>query len=141
MPKSKQRIFKSVKTKVLYFTFCPEIDLVNTFHRFDLLLVACFFGFQVSVFETLPRKGTFKTYVRSRFPSFASCATPPPPPFFQGEEEVEPPTKFSKGAGLTGSQLLEGIAGKEGGDLFQGGCNFHIKNKLKSQIINDKKSL
>ena len=65
----------------------------------------------------------------------------PPPPFFQGEEEVEPPTKFSKGAGLTGSQLLEGIAGKEGGDLFQGGCNFHIKNKLKSQIINDKKSL
>ena len=115
MPKSKQRIFKSVKTKVLYFTFCPEIDLVNIFHRFDLLLVACFFGFQVSVFETLPRKGTFKTYVRSRFPSFTSCA---PPPFFQGEGEVEPPTKFSKRAGLTGSQLLEGDCWERGGVTF-----------------------
>ena len=113
MPKSKQRIFKSVKTKVLYFTFCPEIDLVNIFHQFDLLLVACFFGFQVSVFETFPRKGTFKTYVRSRFPSFASCA--PPPPFLPGEGEVEPPTKFSKGAGLTGSQFLEGDCWERGG--------------------------
>ena len=54
---------------------------------------------------------------------------------------VETPTKFSKRGGLTGPQLLEGVAGKEGGDFFQGGCNFHIKNKLKSEIFNDKKSL
>ena len=27
------------------------------------------------------------------------------------------------------------------GDFFQGGCNFHIKNKLKSEIFNDRKSL
>ena len=49
------------------------------------------------------------------------------PPFLQGK--VEPPTKFSKRVGLTGPQLLEGVAGKEGGDFFQGrgGCNFHIK--------------
>ena len=52
------------------------------------------------------------------------------PPFFAGG--VEPPTKFSKRGGLTGPQLLEG------GDFFQGGCNFHIKNKLKSEIFNDK---
>ena len=61
------------------------------------------------------------------------------PPFLQGR--VEPPTKFSKRVGLTGPQLLEGVAGKEGGDFFQGGCNFHIKNKLKSEIFNNKKSL
>ena len=61
------------------------------------------------------------------------------PPFLQGR--VEPPTKYSKRMGLTGPQLLEGVAGKEGGDFFQGGCNFHIKNKLKSEIFNNKKSL
>ena len=36
----------------------------------------------------------------------------------------EPPTKFSRGGGggggLTGPQLLEGVAGKEWGDFFQG---------------------
>ena len=48
---------------------------------------------------------------------------------------VELPAKFSKRGILTGPQLLEG------GDFFQGGCNFHIKNKLKSEIFNDKKSL
>ena len=51
---------------------------------------------------------------------------------------------FQKEGGLTGSQLLVGVAGKEGGDFFQrinGGCNFRIKNKLKSEIFNDKKSL
>ena len=31
--------------------------------------------------------------------------------------------------------------GKRGDYFFHGGCNFHIKNKLKSEIINDKKSL
>ena len=56
------------------------------------------------------------------------------PPLSDGGR-VEPPTKFSKRGGLTGPQLLEG------GDFFQGGCNFHIKNKLKSEIFNDKKSL
>ena len=41
-------------------------------------------------------------------------------------------------------QLLQGVAGKEGGggELFQeeGGCDFHIKNKLKSETFNDKQS-
>ena len=49
-------------------------------------------------------------------------STPPPPSrSAEGEGEVEPSTNFSKrGGGLTGSQFLEGVAGKEGGDLFQG---------------------
>ena len=43
----------------------------------------------------------------------------PPRPTFCGG--VEPPTKFSKrGGGLTGRQLLEGDAGKEDDDFFQG---------------------
>ena len=42
---------------------------------------------------------------------------------------------------LTGTQLLEGNSGKERDSFFKGGCNFHIKNKLKSEIFNDKKSL
>ena len=36
---------------------------------------------------------------------------------------------------LTGSQFLEGH------DFFQGDCSFYIKNKLKSETFNDKKSL
>ena len=47
---------------------------------------------------------------------------------------------FKKGD-LAGPQLLEGVIGKEGGKLFQGGCNFDLKNELKSDIFNGKKSL
>ena len=42
---------------------------------------------------------------------------------------------------MTGSQFLEGGCWERGGDFFQEGCSFYIKNKLKSQIFNDKKSL
>ena len=49
---------------------------------------------------------------------------------------------YQKGRGLTGPQLLEGGCWERGGvDFFQGDCNFHIKNKLKSEIFNDKKCL
>ena len=49
--------------------------------------------------------------------------TPPPPGGGGGGGGggVEPPSKFSKREGLTGLQLLEGVAGKEGGDFFSGG--------------------
>ena len=65
-----------------------------------------------------------------------------PPPLSAGGG-VEPPTKFSKREGLTGPQLLEVGCWERGGDFFQGGggCSFHIKNKLKSEIFKDKKSL
>ena len=39
---------------------------------------------------------------------------------------------------MTGPQLFEGGCWERGGDFFQGGCNCHIKNKLKSEIFNDK---
>ena len=60
--------------------------------------------------------------------------------FYWGKEGgVEPPTKFSKRECLTGPPLLVGVTGKEGSDFFQGDCAFHIKNKLKSEIFDDKK--
>ena len=62
------------------------------------------------------------------------------PPLSDGGR-VEPPTKFSKRGGLTGPQLLEGVAGKEGVTLIRQGLQFSHKNKLKSEIFNDKKSL
>ena len=43
--------------------------------------------------------------------------SPPPSPFCWG---VEPSSKFSKRRDLTGSQILEGVAGKERCDLYQG---------------------
>ena len=52
------------------------------------------------------------------------------------------PTKFSKGMGrLTGSQFLEGFAELKEVRPSSGGCSFYIKNKIKSEIFNDKKSL
>ena len=45
---------------------------------------------------------------------------PHPPPPSAGGWGVEPPTKFSKRAGLTGPQLLEGGYWERGGDFFQG---------------------
>ena len=53
-----------------------------------------------------------------------------PPPSLSAEG-FEPPTKFSKREGLNGPKLLEGVAGKEGGDFFrrEGGLQFsHKKN-------------
>ena len=46
-----------------------------------------------------------------------------------------------KKGGLTGPQLLERDCWERGGWLFSGGvgCNFHIKNELKSEIFKDKK--
>ena len=41
------------------------------------------------------------------------------PPLSAGRG-VEPPTKFSKRGDLTGPQLLEGVAGKEGVTFFRG---------------------
>ena len=57
-----------------------------------------------------------------------------------GEEKggvvVEPPTKFSKkgrgGRCLRGPQRLEGGWWERGCKFLQGGCNFCIKNNLKS---------
>ena len=67
----------------------------------------------------------------------AKCFTLCSPSLSAGE--VEPPTIFSESGGVTGIHFLEGVAGKEGGDLFQGDCNFWIKSKLKSGLFNDKK--
>ena len=55
---------------------------------------------------------------------------PPPVPFSGGG--VEPPTKFSNRGNLTGPQSLEGDWWERGDELFEGGCNFQEKNKLKS---------
>ena len=60
------------------------------------------------------------------------------PPLSDGE--VEPPTNFLKKEGLTGSQFLEGGAGKDRVTFIEGACNFYTKHKLKSQIFNNKKS-
>ena len=50
---------------------------------------------------------------------------------------------FQKGGDLTGPPFLEGGCWEGGGDFFQGGgdCNFSTKNKLKSEMFNEKKSL
>ena len=53
---------------------------------------------------------------------------------------VEPPAKILKRKGvLKGSQILEMSCWEGGGDLFQRGCSFYIKSKLKSEIFMSKK--
>ena len=54
--------------------------------------------------------------------------------------DLEPPTE--RGRGLTGSQFFQKVVRNEGVTFFRvEGCNFYIKNKLKSEIYNEKKSL
>ena len=43
-----------------------------------------------------------------------------PPPFCWGRGVEPPPPDFQKGGSLAGPQFLEWVAGKEGGDFFQG---------------------
>ena len=64
----------------------------------------------------------------------SSPTYPPPPDFLQGRLSLQP--NFQKGGGLTGLQILEGSCWERGER-----CNFHIKNKLKSDIFNDKEGL
>ena len=45
------------------------------------------------------------------------------------------------GGGLGRISIFRGGCWERGGDFFQGGCSFYIKNKLKSEIFNSKKSL
>ena len=54
---------------------------------------------------------------------------------------VEPPTKFPKWGLDKTSAFRGGLLRKRRMSFFRGGCNFHVKNKLKSEIFNDKKSL
>ena len=56
------------------------------------------------------------------FNMYGHSVTPPPPNRSAGGGG-EPLTKFSKrgGGGFTRPQFLEGVAGKEGGDLFPRG--------------------
>ena len=42
---------------------------------------------------------------------------------------------------MKGSQVLEGIAGKEGLNIFKEGYLFYIKNKLKYELFHEKESL
>ena len=49
-------------------------------------------------------------------------------------------SKFSKRGGLTGSQLQEGGCWTRGDNFFQEGLQFLLKNKLKSELFNGKKS-
>ena len=51
------------------------------------------------------------------------------------------PNSQQGGGSLEGSLYLEGVARKEVGDLLQGVVVFYLKNKLKSEIFNVKKSL
>ena len=63
---------------------------------------------------------------------------PPSPSLLEGG--IECPTKFSKrGRVLTGPHFLKAGCWERGVDLFQegeGGCNFYVKNELKSEIFN-----
>ena len=60
------------------------------------------------------------------------------PPLFTGMSWTS--NQIFKKGGLARPQLLDGGCW-ERGDFFQreGGCNSHIKNKLKSETFNDKK--
>ena len=68
----------------------------------------------------------------------SQCAPLPPPPFCR---EVEPQPNFQKGGSWQDLNFQRGVAGKREMIFLGGGCNFYIKNKLKFEIFNGKKSV
>ena len=83
---------------------------------------------------TLPFKQVFQKLIQ-----FLVCP-PPSPPLLLGSLSLLPNFQKMEG-GLTGSQSLEGSCWEIGVSFFIGGCSFYIKNKLKSEIFIDRKSL
>ena len=79
-----------------------------------------------------------KQYIAKIIPYYNIVFTPLPFPL---EGRIEIFKMDGGGGGLTGPQLSDGGCWERGGDIFQGGCNFQIKNKLKSEIFKEKKSL
>ena len=74
----------------------------------------------------------------------SQCAPSPPTPHLSaGELSLQP--NFQKVVFDRTSTFRGGFLGKRGMTFSSGGgegaCNFCIKNKLKSEIFNDKKSL
>ena len=64
------------------------------------------------------------------------CSVDPHSPLSaRGEGGVKPLTKNWE---LDRSSIFRGRCCERGSDLFLRGCNFYIKNKLKSEIISDK---
>ena len=63
------------------------------------------------------------------------------PPFFLLGGSLSLYLNFHIGGGLAETQFLEGGCWERGGDFFREGCSFYIKNELKSEILNNKKSL
>ena len=47
--------------------------------------------------------------------------------------------QFLKKSDLVGSQFSELGYWERGGEFFKGGCSFYMKNKLKSEVFNEKK--
>ena len=64
----------------------------------------------------------------------------PPSPHFSWEGGLDLLPYLKKGD-LAEPHFLEGVCWERGGDFFRGCCNFYIKNKLKSEILKDKKCL
>ena len=72
-----------------------------------------------------------------------SVHPPPPVSAREGGWRLSLPPNLEKGVGLDRTLIFRGGCWERGGvgsDLFEGGCNFYIKNKLKSKTFNDKKS-
>ena len=61
-------------------------------------------------------------------PAIILCTTPPP--FLLGGG-VDPPTEFLKRGAWHDLKFLREGCWEKGGDFFQGGCSFYIKDKLK----------
>ena len=72
-------------------------------------------------------------------PTTFIVGTHPPP--FGGEGGLSLQPNVQKGGGLDRTSSFRGGCWERGADFFQGGLQFLHKNKLKSGIFNDKKSL
>ena len=116
------------RTVLDLFWVIPGIfDLEVFFCSFASLLAKCF------------------TYIHTDRQTDSIVWNPPPPTLVWGRGRGGGWASyqiFKKGGAWQVPNFKRGLAGKEEVTFFRGlGCSFYMKNKLKSEIFNDKKSL
>ena len=112
----------------------PTRHVLNACGKPFILLTISYllFFLCISKFSSMLHHGSVEWFHSKE--RYFSSVRPLSPFYCGGGWGVEPQTKFSKGGPDRTSTF-------RGNGFFQGGCNFQVKNKLKSVIFNDKNSL
>ena len=115
---SKSRAFHIFPHRQVFYYSCTSKTILN-----KMSPNYGYFGFHIDFHWSLGERKQKSSNLENI--SFLIHHSVHPPPFLHWWWASN---QISKKGGLTGPQLLEGVAGKEGVTFFRAGCNCHIIN-------------